>query len=218
MGTGSSGMLKEMALAVASVALLTGCADKCKQQLEDAQFRVDDLEAQLRANQEELDAKTAQLAQCQADLAGAQSQVGQLRQQMAAQPKLPEGWQAKKGMVMTSLPVAVLFDSGKAKLKAGAAAKLNKVISQIRSNWPGKDVYVVGHTDSAPIRKSKWHDNLELSLQRAAAVTRYLIKKGLNPKKIVAAGCGEHRPVASNATKSGMARNRRVEFWILKPL
>lgn len=205
-----------MVFSLTFLTVFGGCADKCQQQLDEMTLQNQDLNTELEVNQEELQSAAAQLAQCQDALANAQLQVGQLRRQASAKPKLPEGWQARKGMVMTSLPESVLFSPGKEKLKDSAKGKLNKVMAQIRNNWPGKDVYIIGHTDSDPIRKSKWADNLELSLQRSAAVTRYLIKQGMSAKKLIAAGCGPHRPIDSNSTASGKSRNRRVEFWVLK--
>jgi chemotaxis protein MotB len=73
---------------------------------------------------------------------------------------------------------------------------------------------VVGHTDTDPIQKSSWKDNLELSAQRALSVARYLMEHGIPDKQLRAAGCGPARPVASNATAEGKARNRRVEIVV----
>jgi len=199
-------------MVLVSVALLfSGCADQCQQQLDQLTLKYQDLQAQSDADRQALDAKTAQLDQCRADL-------GTTKDQLAAKPDLPEGWEMQKGMVMTSLPEAVLFNAGKAKLKSGAAKTLKTVIFQIRANWPGQDVYIIGHTDSDPISKSNWKDNLELSAQRALAVSRYMVKQGMSARQLIAGGCGQHRPLASNSTASGKAKNRRVEFWILKPM
>ena len=73
---------------------------------------------------------------------------------------------------------------------------------------------VVGHTDTDPIKKSKWKDNWELSAQRALSVLRYLVKRGITKEKIQAVGCGESQSIASNSTASGKARNRRVEIVV----
>ncbi|MHC4074708.1 MAG: OmpA family protein [Planctomycetota bacterium] len=62
--------------------------------------------------------------------------------------------------------------------------------------------------------KDKWKDNLELSAQRAITVARYLIQRGIPENEIRAVGCGESRPVASNASSAGKARNRRVEIVV----
>ena len=121
---------------------------------------------------------------------------------------------------MTSIQEEVLFDSGKAILKSTARGSLERVLHQIKQSFPGRDVYIIGHTDTDPIRRTKgtWQDNLDLSIHRSAAVTRFMMEHGLGAKQIVTGGVGEYRPVASNATRAGKAKNRRVEFWILKPL
>ena len=73
-------------------------------------------------------------------------------------------------------------------------------------------VEVAGHTDA--IGSGAY--NVELSGRRAASVVRYLIEKGVKADRLVSHGYGEVDPVASNATDSGRARNRRVVFVILK--
>jgi chemotaxis protein MotB len=86
----------------------------------------------------------------------------------------------------------------------------------LRKKYPGKQVDVVGHTDSDPIKKTKdkWKDNLELSAQRALSVARYLIQKGMGEEEVRAVGCGDSRPVASNSSSAGKAKNRRVEIVV----
>jgi len=86
----------------------------------------------------------------------------------------------------------------------------------LREKYNGKQVDVVGHTDTDPIRKTKdkWKDNWELSAERALTVARYLIQRGIAEDKIRAVGCGESRPIASNSTASGKAKNRRVEIVV----
>jgi OOP family OmpA-OmpF porin len=70
---------------------------------------------------------------------------------------------------------------------------------------------IVGHTDNLGSRAY----NLELSAERAASVKSYLAAKGIDPGAISADGAGPDRPVASNATAEGRARNRRIEFRVI---
>ena len=114
------------------------------------------------------------------------------------------------GTITVTLPNTILFDSGKAVLKKSTSAELDHIRSVLQSKYSGRVIDVVGHTDSDPIRKSKWKDNWELSAQRALTVVRYLIKRGITKDKIREVGCGESRPIASNSTASGKAKNRRV--------
>jgi outer membrane protein OmpA-like peptidoglycan-associated protein len=111
-----------------------------------------------------------------------------------------------------NLPGDVLFDSGKATLKESAKATLNKVANALKRDYAGKPVRVEGHTDSDPIVKTKneWQDNLDLSLNRAAAVTRYLESQGVDPKHVATTGYGASKPKGQN--KAG---NRRVEIVVV---
>jgi chemotaxis protein MotB len=119
-----------------------------------------------------------------------------------------------KGTITVTLPNAILFDSGKAVLKRATSSELDQIYSVLRDKYASKDIDVVGHTDTDPIRKSKWKDNWELSAQRALSVLRYLVKKGISPEKIKASGRGQSQPIASNSSSSGKARNRRVEIVV----
>ena len=119
-----------------------------------------------------------------------------------------------KGTITVTLDNAILFDSGKAVLKRATSTELDHIFSVLRSKYSSKQVDVVGHTDSDPIKKSKWKDNWELSAQRALTVVRYLSGRGIPPARIRAVGCGAGRPIASNAKASGKARNRRVEIVV----
>jgi len=121
-----------------------------------------------------------------------------------------------KGTITVTLPNAILFDSGKAALKKATSVELDHIHSVLRDKYSGRQIDVVGHTDTDPIKKTKdkWKDNWELSAERALSVLRYLVKRGISEKEIQAVGCGESRPIASNSTASGKARNRRVEIVV----
>ncbi len=211
----------QASLVVLGMLVVSGCCEQERKQIGELTLNKQDLEGQIKQLEGDLNEKQAELVKLQDQLKALGGEKGQLAQQlesMKRQPQLPPGWEVRKGMVMTSLPVAVLFDPGKAVLKASASSKLSTVLKQIQSTFPGRDVYVVGHTDSDPIRRSKWQDNLELSLHRSAAVTRFMIAHGLSSKQVVAGGVGQYRPVAPNTSARGKEKNRRVEFWVLKPL
>jgi chemotaxis protein MotB len=118
------------------------------------------------------------------------------------------------GTITVTLENKILFSPGKAALKQATSRELDHIESVLRSKYSGKQIGVVGHTDSDPIKKSPWKDNWELSAERALSVVRYLIKRGIHEDKIRAVGCGAARPVASNATAKGKAKNRRVEIVV----
>jgi chemotaxis protein MotB len=140
------------------------------------------------------------------------------RQSVAKASGFGEGYDvafdAAAGTITVTLPEMILFDSGKANLKKAHSAELDHIKSVLQSKYSSNTVDVIGHTDTDPIKKSKWQDNWELSAQRALTVTRYLIEGGIPKDKIRAVGCGESRPVAANESAAGKSKNRRVEIVV----
>lgn len=109
----------------------------------------------------------------------------------------------------------VLFDTGKAELKPEARELLANLAREL-NNLP-QAVRVEGHTDNVPIHNSLYPSNWELSAARAVGVVRFLIESGgMDPGRLSAVGYGEYRPIASNATAEGRARNRRVDIVLLR--
>ena len=122
--------------------------------------------------------------------------------------------QTNRGLIIT-MANDILFDSGKAKLKKNAYPVLDKIAGVLNETVPDRDVGVEGHTDTVPIKHSNWKSNWELSAARATNVLHYLIGKGIQPQRLSAIGYGEYKPIDTNDTKAGRARNRRVEIIIL---
>lgn len=120
------------------------------------------------------------------------------------------------GTITVTLPNEILFSSGKATLKSSTNAELDDIYRVLRERYSGRQVDVVGYTDTDPIVKTKdlWKDNWDLSAGRALTVLRYLVDKGVSAEKIRGIACGQTRPVASNATAAGKAKNRRVEIVV----
>ncbi len=114
----------------------------------------------------------------------------------------------------------VLFDRGSAdiglegKLKLGTISDVLKDISQKIPediNWV---LRVDGHTDKTPVsQNSIFKDNWELSQARSLSVVKYMIANHeIDPKRMSAAGFGEHQPISSSNLKEDLAKNRRIEF------
>ncbi|MDH4201607.1 MAG: OmpA family protein [Phycisphaerae bacterium] len=120
------------------------------------------------------------------------------------------------GTITVTLSNSILFSSGKATLKNATSSELDDIYRVLRERYSGSQVDVVGHTDTDPIVKTKnlWKDNWDLSAGRALTVLRYLVDKGVRPEKVRGVACGQARPVASNATAAGKAKNRRVEIVV----
>lgn len=120
------------------------------------------------------------------------------------------------GTITITLENEILFRPGSASLRKTYSGELDRILKVLHNKYNGNDIDVVGHTDSDPIKKSKklWKDNWALSAERALAVLRYLSDRGIRPERIRAVAAGQGRPVESNSTASGKARNRRVEIVV----
>lgn len=103
----------------------------------------------------------------------------------------------------------VNFESGKADLLADAMPELDGLLDFLKNN-PEVKVEIGGHTDNLGDDAA----NQILSENRAKAVAKYLIFKGLDEKRIAAKGFGEAKPITSNASENGRLKNRRVECKI----
>ena len=101
----------------------------------------------------------------------------------------------------------VEFDSGKATLTPTGRAILDEMVTAMLK-LKGRRIEIIGHTDSAGLRAS----NVSLSQARAATVKAYLTARGIAEDNLAASGQGPDRPIASNDTAEGRARNRRIEF------
>jgi chemotaxis protein MotB len=120
----------------------------------------------------------------------------------------------QSGKLYVSMSDKLLFPSGSDEVdKRGreAVIMLAKVLSKNNA-----DVIIEGHTDKVPIRNARNKDNWDLSLHRAASVTRILTENGISAGRIIASGRGEYHPLADNETKEGKIQNRRTEI-ILTP-
>lgn len=104
----------------------------------------------------------------------------------------------------------ILFENGKYYLLPESYMELNKLAQYLLKN-PGIEIQINGHSDNAGLK----FKNQKMSELRAREVFEYLIKKGVQ-SKMYFKGFGSSQPVASNETDEGRARNRRVEFEIIK--
>lgn len=119
--------------------------------------------------------------------------------------------------VLLSMNGALLFDSGSAVLKDGAAQVLDKV-SVILERYSTETIEILGHTDNVPMSSGRYASNEELSDARALAVFYYLQENALlDPAHVKHSGMGERDPVADNSTPEGRSLNRRVEIRIYSP-
>jgi OOP family OmpA-OmpF porin len=110
-----------------------------------------------------------------------------------------------------TLSATALFAFDKAVVTDEGKAAINALADDIKSKGASVvDLDIIGYTDSTGPEAY----NEQLSLRRATAVKDYIVTQGIDPGIIDVSGKGESDPVASNATREGRAKNRRVEVHI----
>ncbi len=118
-----------------------------------------------------------------------------------------------RGVVM-SVADKYFFPSGNAGLKDDSRDIMDEIAS-ILHKYPNM-IRIEGHTDNVPIHNEKFPSNWELSAARAISVAKYFVENhNIPPGKLSTIGYSEYKPVASNDTPSGRAKNRRVNIVIL---
>jgi outer membrane protein OmpA-like peptidoglycan-associated protein len=177
-----------------------------------AQAEMARAEAERARTQADAARSQAEIAKEQAERANEQARLAALDEHRRAteleeQLRKLQAKQTERGMVLTLGDV--LFDTGKAELKPGAASTLER-LSTFLSEATDRMVTIEGHTDSMGADST----NRALSENRANAVKSALVAKGIAAERIVAVGKGEEAPVASNDTAAGRQQNRRVEIIV----
>ncbi|HYO68144.1 MAG TPA: OmpA family protein [Archangium sp.] len=180
--------------------------------LEDERTRLSTEREQLQQAVQEKDAELARLKATYEDIEQklkAEISDGEIRLSQA------------EGRIQVDLVDKILFDSGEANLSPRGSevlARLGTVLSKVEN----RSILVSGHTDDAPPSQrlaATFPTNWELSVARAVNVVRFLGEKAsVPPGKLVAAGHSDTKPVASNSTAKGRARNRRIEILLIPDL
>ena len=112
----------------------------------------------------------------------------------------------------------VLFDSGQAAVNPAGHAELDQLATaliQLEREIPPDINWVMrvdGHTDAKKIHSVQYASNWELSAARAIAVVEYLVGRGVDPHRLVAAGFGEFQPIDAGTSDDDMRKNRRIEL------
>ncbi|MEZ0375453.1 MAG: OmpA family protein [Candidatus Sericytochromatia bacterium] len=122
--------------------------------------------------------------------------------------------QESRGLVI-QLKDTRLFASGSAELRPEILSELRRMAKELESL--AKSLRIEGHTDNVPINGGgMYRSNWELSAARATSVLRFMLQNThVPPQSFSVAGYGEYRPISSNASEEGRARNRRVDIVIL---
>ncbi|MEL7238771.1 MAG: OmpA family protein [Planctomycetota bacterium] len=193
---------------------LTGCNTVPQQDYEAALAEAAEIRDQLADARSQLAACNARSADLEQDLLFAQGEVDRLN---ASPVAASTGFENINGASVTGrgqdivVNVAgdVLFDSGRVTLKNNSRSTLDSIARVIQSQYPSNTIRVEGYTDGDPIVKSEWKTNERLSAERAMAVEKYLVGRGINADRIYAAAFGDANP------RSSKAQSRRVEIVIL---
>ena len=210
-----SGFVKCLFLSL--MVLFVGCAELkslreervvMNQRIEELQSERDDLDSRYNLSEQE----KAELIEERDRLENARRSMEERLSGSGASVRI------KEGKISVMLPSSILFNSGQTKLKKEAKNSLTKVCNVLKKDFPNATIRIEGHTDSDPLKRTKnvYKSNWELSALRASNVLHYLVDScRLDPKKLYIAGFGKHQPVASNKSKGGKKKNRRVEIVIL---
>lgn len=105
----------------------------------------------------------------------------------------------------------IRFDNGKATIQRASEPLLRRA-AEVLGEYPDLRLRISGHTDDRGDRQR----NLDLSRARADAVKTYLVQQGVAPERLETGGVGPDAPIADNAKAQGRAKNRRIEFEVLR--
>jgi chemotaxis protein MotB len=115
--------------------------------------------------------------------------------------------------IAVEISASVLFAPGQANLQPESISALQAVAQVLTATTD--TIQVEGHTDNVPIASAQFPSNWELASARASSVVRLFVSSGVPPARLTASGYADNRPVESNDTLEGRARNRRVTLLII---
>lgn len=205
-------------LLLAATLATVGCKRIPRDEYEAAIAENTELRERLAAQQDAVRQANDQLSALEQERNQLNGQLSTLQGQLASRPSQSNtGFEGMSGVnvsrrgsdLVVGVAGDVLFASGSATLRSEAKSTLNRIAAQIKSRYQGHRIRIEGHTDSDPIRKSKWGTNERLSAERALAVEEYLATQGISKDVMYIAGMGSADP---RGTK---AQSRRVEIVIL---
>ncbi len=181
--------------------------EKTRAELEVSRKAAEEAQRAAEAERQRLEGERKAAAERAAELARLQAEQQKTEEELRRTlSQLASVRQEARGLIVT-LPGSIYFDVNKSDVKPAMRARLTE-IARALATVPNQRVLVEGHTDS----DGSAQYNLQLSRLRSQAVRSALVAGGVAPERIEAEGYGETRPVASNATPSGKAQNRRVEL------
>lgn len=175
-------------------------AEDSKRRQNELQAMIEQLRAKERQAQARLETFRAMLERFNAMIASGKLRVRIVRNRMVVE-----------------LAENILFDSGRADLKAEGQEALSEVADVLQS-IAGRDFQIAGHTDDVPIKSRRFPSNWHLATARAVTVTEFLAEHGVDRNRLSAAGYADTQPVTPNDTPEGRAQNRRIEIVLMPNL
>jgi len=207
-----------------------------EKELEQREKNLDNLTRDLLASERELKASQVKLEESKKEIESKQARLQELENILDKQKEAVESLRkkvsdallvfenkgltvnVKNGKVYVSLEEQLLFATGSTKVDAKGEEALKKLAQVLEAN-PDISVLIEGHTDNVPYVSSAGgiKDNWDLSVMRATAIVRILLKYGkIDPQRLIPSGRGEFVPIDPADTKEARAKNRRIEI-ILTP-
>ncbi len=189
-------------------------------QLQEKESQLAKESGRLEKLQGDLNARSKRVDELEGLIAAKEAKMLQLKDAVSAALSGFEGKgltvERKNGKVYVSMENKLLFGSGSWAVGTQGRSAVVNLASVLKQNTD-IDVLIEGHTDDVPYGgKGAITDNWDLSTKRATAIVRILTNNNVSPKQITAAGRSKFLPIASNASSSGKAKNRRIEI-ILAP-
>lgn len=217
-----------LAIACAAIGpVVSGCASQnaLRMSIAERDAEIRDLRAEKVALKEQLDKLSYDHDQLEFALSDAASRIDDsIEVTEASMPSLEDYAELERtGITATrrgtdivfTIPTAVTFPSGRSNLSDAGKQALRILAQRLKADFPVDTFFVEGHTDSDPIKKSKFASNRELSLARAMAVLNFLVVEcQVKDERFVVVGHGQYNPVLANETTEGKAKNRRVEVIV----
>jgi len=177
--------------------LLAGERDSIRKQLDEQQLLLRVFEDKASSSEQARDVAAEELQSIKKKL-----------EELALREPEAFHWNAETGTL--GVAAEVLFRPGKVELLKSGIEALRKVVPIL--NDGDEFVRVDGHTDSDPIKFSKWDDNWQLAGERARRVLKFLVKEGVAGNRLYFSGFGDTRPRSENSSRHGKRMNRRVEL------
>lgn len=212
---------QKKAAVAAKLAEATALAEKQRMDLRACGSTAEQLKSEKGSLAQDMSKLQGQLAELQRQEAGERARAALFQKLLSQLKGMIDAGKLevviRNGKMVVKLPDNVLFDPGKTDVKpAGrdALAQLTQVLAAI----PSRAFQVCGYTDDTPIRTGHFPSNWYLSTARAVEVLNLMIKDGMAPDRLSAAGYGQYDPIAPNDTIEGKAQNRRIEVAVMPNL